>query len=198
MEALPRMRARRAGRIVNISSIGGKVPVPHLAPYCASKFAVTGLSGSLRPEAARDRVYITNVCPGLMRTGSHVNAAFKGRAEEEYAWFKWGGLLGSVGAEHAAARILRAIRLGEAEVVIGGTALAAARLYGAAPEWSSDVLSLATGMLPRAGGIGRGYLKGREAESHRTQSRLMRPLERAAVRNNEMPEVGQETEDPRG
>jgi NAD(P)-dependent dehydrogenase (short-subunit alcohol dehydrogenase family) len=42
LAVLPQMRIRGEGRIVNISSIGGKVPVPHLAPYCASKFALTG------------------------------------------------------------------------------------------------------------------------------------------------------------
>jgi len=41
---LPEMRRRGTGRIVNISSIGGKVSVPHLVPYSASKFALVGLS----------------------------------------------------------------------------------------------------------------------------------------------------------
>ena len=43
-EAVPSMRRRSFGRIVNIASIGGKVAVPHLAPYSASKFALVGLS----------------------------------------------------------------------------------------------------------------------------------------------------------
>jgi NAD(P)-dependent dehydrogenase (short-subunit alcohol dehydrogenase family) len=52
MEIVPVMRRRGFGRIVNISSIGGRVAVPHLAPYCASKFALAGLSDAVRSELA--------------------------------------------------------------------------------------------------------------------------------------------------
>ena len=76
MAVLPDMRQRGDGRIVNISSIGGKVSVPHLVPYCASKFALSGLSEGLRSELAKDNVMVTTVCPGLMRTGSPDNAFF--------------------------------------------------------------------------------------------------------------------------
>src|SRR5437660_4564134 len=74
------------GRIVNISSIGGKVAVPHLAPYSASKFALTGFSDAIRAELARDNIYVTTIAPGMMRTGSHVNSKFKGKHDREYAW----------------------------------------------------------------------------------------------------------------
>jgi len=67
---IPTMRRQGGGRIVNISSVGGKIGVPHLAPYCASKFALTGLSESLRAELSRDGICVTTVCPGLMRIGS--------------------------------------------------------------------------------------------------------------------------------
>src|SRR6266536_3954025 len=84
---VPEMRIWGGGRVVNISSIGGKVAVPHMASYSASKFALTGLSDALRAELARDNIYVTTVAPGLMRTGSHVNAKFKGRHDDEFAWF---------------------------------------------------------------------------------------------------------------
>src|SRR5437879_11242557 len=48
LAVLPQMRQRRSGRIVNISSIGGKISVPHLVPYNASKFELVGLSEGLR------------------------------------------------------------------------------------------------------------------------------------------------------
>src|SRR6266550_1527092 len=76
---VPEMRTWGGGRIVNISSIGGKVAVPHLAPYSVSKFALTGFSDAIRAEFARDNIHVTTVAPGMMRTGSHVNAKFKGK-----------------------------------------------------------------------------------------------------------------------
>ena len=86
-QVLPEMRDRGSGRIVNISSIGGRIGVPHLAPYCAGKFALTGLSQAYRAELASEGIFVTTVCPGLMRTGSHHHALFKGRHRDEYTWF---------------------------------------------------------------------------------------------------------------
>src|SRR5438552_15100190 len=81
------MRTWGGGRIVNISSIGGKMAVPHLAPYSVSKFALTGFSDAIRAELARDNIHVTTVAPGMMRTGSHVNAKFRGKHDKEFGWF---------------------------------------------------------------------------------------------------------------
>ena len=67
---VPAMFAKKYGRIVNIASIGGKVAFPHLLPYSTSKFALVGFSQGLRAELAKDNVFVTTVCPGLMRTGT--------------------------------------------------------------------------------------------------------------------------------
>jgi NAD(P)-dependent dehydrogenase (short-subunit alcohol dehydrogenase family) len=77
---LPQMRARGGGRIVNVTSIGGRIAVPHLAPYSAAKFAAVGLSEGLRAELAGSGVRVLTVTPGLMRTGSHVAGALQGTA----------------------------------------------------------------------------------------------------------------------
>src|SRR5205823_2431093 len=74
LSVLPHMRRQGSGSIVNIASIGGKIGLPHLVPYSASKFALVGLSDALRSELRRENIYVTTVYPGLMRTGSHVNA----------------------------------------------------------------------------------------------------------------------------
>ena len=87
----PEMQRRKQGRIVNISSIGGLVAVPHLLGYCMGKFALTGLSDGFRAELAKDGVHVTTVAPGLMRTGSHVNAMFRGQHRKEFAWFAISG-----------------------------------------------------------------------------------------------------------
>jgi NAD(P)-dependent dehydrogenase (short-subunit alcohol dehydrogenase family) len=70
LAALPAMMARGRGRIVNITSIGGRISVPHLLPYGVAKFAAVGFSEGLRAELARYGVSVTTVVPGLMRTGS--------------------------------------------------------------------------------------------------------------------------------
>src|SRR5438128_10711670 len=87
MQVGSEMRTWGGGRIVNISSIGGKIAVPHLARYCASKFTLTGFSDALRAELARDKIYVTTVAPGMMRIGSHVNANFKAKHDSEFASF---------------------------------------------------------------------------------------------------------------
>src|SRR5437667_2281512 len=120
LQIVPEMRTWGGGRIVNISSIGGKVAVPHLAPYSASKFALTGFSDALRTELARDNIHVTTVTPGMMRTGSHVNAKFKGNHGAEYTWFAISAALPlvSLQAERAAAKIISACRRGSPSLTI--------------------------------------------------------------------------------
>jgi NAD(P)-dependent dehydrogenase (short-subunit alcohol dehydrogenase family) len=84
LAVLPQMIARRSGSIANITSIGGKVSVPHLLPYSCAKFAAVAFSEGLRAELGRFGLKVTTVVPGLMRTGSHVNAYFKGNNQAEY------------------------------------------------------------------------------------------------------------------
>jgi len=101
---LPQMKNRRFGRIINIASIGGKVAFPHLLPYTASKFALVGYSEGLRAELTQHNVFVTTVCPGLMRTGSPRNADFTGQPEKEYAWFAISILCRSLPSPHAPPR----------------------------------------------------------------------------------------------
>src|SRR5437870_3039799 len=110
----PQMRAKGGGRIVNISSIGGRVAVPHLATYSASKFALAGFSDAIRLELGRDKIYVTTVTPGLMRTGSHIHAQFKGDHAGEYKWFQRSLKMpfASISVERAARKILAACRSG--------------------------------------------------------------------------------------
>src|SRR3954468_5875147 len=119
-QVLPEMRRRGEGRIINISSIGGQIGVPHLAPYCASKFALNGMSQTFSAELAKDGIYVTTVCPGLMRTGSPRNALFKGQHRAEYAWFSISDAMPfiTISAETAARRILSACRYGRAKITL--------------------------------------------------------------------------------
>jgi len=187
LAVLPSMRERGAGRIVNITSIGGKLSMPHLSPYCASKFALVGLSEGLRAELARDGTLVTTVCPGLMRTGSPRNADFKGQHQAEYAWFSISDALpvASMDAERAARQIVAACARGEPEVTLSVPAKLAARVQGLAPGLVSEVLAVVNRLLPAPGGIGRGTAKGHESESALSPSWLTRLGDAAAVRHNE-------------
>ena len=73
---LPQMRARRAGRIVNLHLIGGLASLPHLLPYRCAKFALHRLPLGLRAERAKFGIRVTNVAPGLVRTGTQVNTLY--------------------------------------------------------------------------------------------------------------------------
>jgi NAD(P)-dependent dehydrogenase (short-subunit alcohol dehydrogenase family) len=189
--ALPEMRRRGAGRIVNITSIGGKIGVPHLVPYCASKFALVGLSESLRAELLKDGILVTTVCPGLMRTGSPRNAVFKGRHRAEYAWFSISDSLPvtSMMAERAARQIVAACRRGEAEVILSTQAVVAIRFRQLFPELFADLSGLVNMLLPGARGedsIGARRARGKESESEWSPSVLTTLTENAAERNNEL------------
>src|SRR5947199_69562 len=174
LAVLPDMRKRRSGRIVNISSIGGKISVPHLLPYSVGKFALSGFSQGLRAELVRDNVYVTTVCPGLMRTGSPRNALFKGNNEAEYAWFSISDALPmlSMNAERAARRIVRACLLGEAEIVLSVPAKAAVKLNAVLPGLTSDVLAIVNGLLPSADRSERDIKTGQQSFSELSPSWL--------------------------
>ncbi|MDQ2746731.1 MAG: SDR family oxidoreductase [Acidobacteriota bacterium] len=185
---VPLMKKQGAGRIVNIASIGGKVAIPHLAPYCASKFALVGLSDAMRHELRKDNIFVTTVCPGLMRTGSHVNATFKGQNELEYAWFSLGDAtpLTSISAESAAKQILEAARRGRAELIISFQAEILAKMNALFPELTAEIMGLADRFLPAAGGIGDNYATGLESGSFVSPSFVTSGIDAAARANNEL------------
>jgi NAD(P)-dependent dehydrogenase (short-subunit alcohol dehydrogenase family) len=185
---LPEMKHRRRGRIVNISSIGGKISVPHLLPYSVGKFALTGFSEGLRAELLKDNIYVTTVCPGLMRTGSPGNAFFKGNNEAEYAWFSISAALPltSMGAKRAARAIVNACQQGDAEVVLSAPAKLAATVHGLFPGMTGDLLSIVNRLLPAPGGIGSEARTGKQSRSRVSPSWLTTLNEQAAKENNEV------------
>ena len=185
---LPHMGAHGGGRIVNISSLGGKIAVPHLLPYTASKFALAGFSDGLHVELRKRRVFVTTVCPGLIRTGSPRNAKFKGRPEDEYAWFSILGSLPllSTNAERAARKIIEASRRGQARLMIGLHTKSAVVFHEAAPNLATRISSLANRWLLPGPGRANETRMGYESESGWTESGLTRLTRRAARNNNEI------------
>jgi NAD(P)-dependent dehydrogenase (short-subunit alcohol dehydrogenase family) len=188
-EIVPSMRRRGFGRIVNISSIGGRVAVPHLAPYCASKFALAGLSDAVRTELDQYGIRVTTVAPGLMRTGSPANADVKGQHEAEYAWFAIADSLPglTVAAENAARQILDACRYGDPELTISLPAKAAIIANHLAPGAVATALMVANRFLPGPNDAdGTRGRRGRESTSKWAPSVATVLTDKAAVVNNEV------------
>jgi NAD(P)-dependent dehydrogenase (short-subunit alcohol dehydrogenase family) len=189
--AIPHMRDAGGGRIVNVSSVGGKIGVPHLVPYCASKFALTGLSTAVRSELAQDGILITTVSPGLMRTGSPFNAWFKGHYRQEFAWFAIADSLPvlSIDGRRAAAQIVDAIRHGDAELVVTWPAKLAVAATAVLPNTVAWATSLANRLLPGPTGApdDRSH-SGWQSASAWAPSPLTRLSERSAAENNELPQ----------
>jgi len=196
LAALPVMQKQRHGRIVTIASIGGKLGVPHLLPYSTAKFAAVGFSEGLRAELGRGPVTVTTVVPGLMRTGSHLQARFTGQADKEFTWFGLGASMPllSMDAERAARQIVGAIRERRAEIILTPAGQVVSRVADLAPGLTSGVLHLVQRLaLPApsgpAGGAGGGEgTPGQELEpafSRKAFDRLTALGRTAADRFNE-------------
>jgi NAD(P)-dependent dehydrogenase (short-subunit alcohol dehydrogenase family) len=183
----PEMRTWGGGRIINISSIGGKVAVPHLAPYSASKFALTGFSDAIRAELARDNIHVTTVAPGMMRTGSHVNAKFKGKHDAEFGWFaaSAGAPLISMNADRAARKILAACRRGQPSLTLTFAARTAILGNALFPNLTGYWMKIVNRFLPGAGNDEGNELRAGSQLRRVTPQWLTRLADRATRRNNE-------------
>jgi NAD(P)-dependent dehydrogenase (short-subunit alcohol dehydrogenase family) len=188
LAALRAMRDRGRGRIVNIASIGGRIAVPHLLAYDASKFAIGGFSEGLAAEVARWGIRVTTVYPGLMRTGSPRHALFKGRHRAEYAWFSISDAIPglSMQVERAARRIVDACHRGDPWLMLTLPARVAATVHDLLPGTTIRVLGLVNRFLPGPGGVGRRAVRGRDSASAWSPSVLTAAGERAARRQNQL------------
>jgi NAD(P)-dependent dehydrogenase (short-subunit alcohol dehydrogenase family) len=186
-QIIPEMRIWGGGRIVNISSIGGKVAVPHLAPYSVSKFALTGFSDAVRAELARDNIHVTTVAPGMMRTGSHVNAKFKGKHDIEFAWFaaSAGAPLVSMNADRAARKILAACRRGQPSLIL--TFAARGAVFGNAlfPNLAGYAMRLVNRFLPKPANAEGNELRAGSEVRRLIPDWLTHLADKATSRNNE-------------
>ena len=188
--AIPHLKKAGAGRIANIASIAGHIAVPHMAPYVASKFALVGLSDALRNELAKDGILVTTICPGILRTGSHVMAKFKGRQEAEYRMFKLMAALpgSSTAAQSAAHSILDAVRYGDPQLIFPLPVQWASLGYNLFPNTAGLLLSTVSRFLPRPTEPSQGdqTLQGHDLENALPPSFLTQLADRAVTANNEM------------
>jgi hypothetical protein len=114
LAALPHLRQRR-GAVVNISSVAGKIPLPYMGAYCASKFALNTISSVMRMELKQAGVRVVTVLPGRVATQFHITAYRDGQNLPEV--FKRRGTAG-VSAEKVAQVTLNALLSGKREVVV--------------------------------------------------------------------------------
>lgn len=186
--AIPYMRRQGGGRIVNIASVGGLVAVPHLAPYSAGKFALVGLSDAVRAELSADNIRVTTVCPGLMRTGSHLRAGFKGQQSAEFTWFALSAAPPgvSMNAARAARRIVEACRYGDRTLVLGAPARLAQIFQALFPRLTAELMVVAERLLPGPAPGGERVREGTEVHDQGPPAWIIRHLDRASERNNEL------------
>lgn len=190
---LPHMRKNKGGRIVNIASVGANVSVPHLLPYCVSKYALRGYSEGIASELRRENIFVTTVCPGLMRTGSHVNALFKGQNKKEYALFSVSNALPfvSIDGDSAGKQIIEACRRGDSELIITLQAQMLSKMNGVFPELTSSIMKGVSSLLPGdveddADGSGKENTPGYDSQSAISPSILTVPADAVVAKNNEL------------
>ena len=129
----PAMREAGGGAIINISSVAGHIPVPFMAIYSASKFAVNAIGKGARVELKRDNINVLTVCPGYVSTdfGAHVVADRKGTVRPPS--------VRGITAERVARAAYRGYRKGKREVVVPWTMIPVIKLYQLFPgvvEWA--------------------------------------------------------------
>jgi len=186
--AIPHLRASGNGRIVNIASVGGQVAAPHMAPYIASKFAMKGFSDALRNEVAKDGILVTTVCPGAIRSGSHVQIRFKGQHAKEYRILKaaTGFPLGAIEVESAARLIIEAMKKGVPQLTFPFPVQLIASAYSAFPNLAGAILVLVTRLAPApTGEEGDVSMTGHDLEEEVPPSRLTLLADRAVAANNQ-------------
>jgi len=151
-----------------------------------SKFALSGLSQGLAAELAQDGIHVTAIYPGLMRTGSHVNAYFRGNYRGEYAWFSVsaGMPIVSINSRRAARQIVEACRSGKIELIITPTAKLAALVNAIWPSLVARSLQLTNAMLPAPAPTASQH-SGWESASKWSPSLLTKLADKAIERNNE-------------
>ena len=126
------MRKSGGGTIINISSVAGHVPVPFMAPYSATKFALNAIGKGARLELRRDHINVMTVCPGYVRTdfGAHMVADRRGRIRPQSVQ--------GISAERVARATYRGYRKGRREVIVPWTMIPMVKLYQLFPglvEW---------------------------------------------------------------
>jgi NAD(P)-dependent dehydrogenase (short-subunit alcohol dehydrogenase family) len=205
MAVLPHMRARGFGRIANVTSMGGKVPLPHQAAYVAAKYAATGWSQTLGIELAQEGITVSTIAPPPLRNGAPLHAHFNGRREAELAWFAQAltSPFSAVEAERAARAVVEAILYGQHERNVSLGSWLSARAHGLAPNLFARSLVWVARRMPAAAAPGirspmrLGAAVARSSHDHELQRLVRRArADEARYMPSGMPSVWHEPSEP--
>jgi NAD(P)-dependent dehydrogenase (short-subunit alcohol dehydrogenase family) len=133
---LPHLLNRREAHIVNLSSMGGFVPVPGQTIYCAAKAAVKLLSEGLAAELSRTNVRVTVVCPGAVATNIRANSGLGSPGAPVTS-----GAVKAMPASEAAALIVRGVERNAYHVFVGNDARFMDKFYRLSPATAARTIA---------------------------------------------------------
>lgn len=184
---LPSMRERGRGRIGIVTSIAGLIPVPHLVAYSAAKHGAVGFARGLAEELAGSGISVSTIIPGLMRTGGHWRADYRGRPTAEYGWFTALSAMPIVAtdAERAARIIVRGLLSGRRKIIFTLPARIGDLVYRLSPSAVGLAIGVAGRILP---GPGDDQAPGYRADEQtpKTFDRFTRLARRSVERFNQV------------
>lgn len=145
---LPHFLERQQGNIINVGSFGGKVPLPKMTAYCTSKYAITGLTETLRIELESQGIHVSGIHPSVTNSDFMERAIFKDTNPQEetnrreaMAKMLTSPLASS--SEDVARAIWDAVKHPQAEVIVG-SAKVPSFLHRIFPGITQGVLQLTT------------------------------------------------------
>ncbi|MGH9513498.1 MAG: SDR family NAD(P)-dependent oxidoreductase [Terriglobales bacterium] len=131
---IPVMKQQGSGAIVNISSVAGHIPVPYLAIYCATKFALNAIGKGARIELKESGINVLTVCPGYVRTDFGANA-IRGKESKQVRPESVRG----ISAQRVARAVFHGYLKNKREVIVPWTMHPVVKIYQLFPgivEWS--------------------------------------------------------------
>lgn len=135
-EFLPHLLQRPEAHIVNLSSMGGFVPVPGQTIYCAAKAAVKLMSEGLASELLATKVHVTVVFPGAVATNIRGNSGVNGVRKSESS-----GKSKAISAARAAEIIVRGVEQNAPSVYIGRDSMLMDKLQRLSPKFAARAIA---------------------------------------------------------
>ncbi|MDJ0531816.1 MAG: SDR family oxidoreductase [Xenococcaceae cyanobacterium MO_207.B15] len=138
---LPHFLERKQGNIINVGSFGGKVPLPNMTAYCTTKYAITGLTETLRLELEPQGIHVSGIHPSVTNSDFLERAVFKDSDPQQMKQMLSSPLVSQ--PEDVAKAIWNAVKHSEAEVIVG-SAKVPTFLHRLFPGITQSMLQLAT------------------------------------------------------